>query len=485
MSVRRHTVYNLCGAGASLAITLVTVPLYIHEIGEARYGVLAIVWMLLGYFGLFDMGLSRATAQAVAARGDEGPAKRSDIFWGALFTNACFGLVGGIALYFASRVILARVMPLDDTLMAEVLPVLPWVACAIPLATTTGILNGILLGRGNFLELNALQVFGSAIFQTAPVATAYLVGPQLQWVIPAAILARFAASVPFAVMAARVLPIRAPKFTCLAEIRPLLRFGAWITGASLVGPLLATADRLVIGAFLGPKAVSFYAVPLGIADRLNILPRSLAQALFPSFAADARGPEEVRRMEEAVSTVSSILAPVCCACLVVLPHFLAVWIGADFAAHASLAGQILFVGTWLNGAAIIPLTRLHATGRPDLPLKFYGLELAPYFLLLWLALTYWGLAGAAIAWSVRAGADMVLLALAAGLSRRHIARFGPNLAIMTAAIAAPYGLADTTTAALTGAALVVMSLAISWRQTPLWLRASLMATGRAKLLPQC
>ena len=53
----RNTALNFLGLALPLAVGFVTIPFTVRALGNDRFGILALVWVVLGYFGLFDLGL--------------------------------------------------------------------------------------------------------------------------------------------------------------------------------------------------------------------------------------------------------------------------------------------------------------------------------------------------------------------------------------------------------------------------------------------
>src|SRR5690606_28360388 len=96
------------------------------------------------------------------------------------------------------------------------------------------------------------------------------------------------------------------------------------------------------------------------------------------------------------------------------------WIGKEFAREASFAAQILLLGFWGNAVAQIPHALLQAAGQPDVVAKCHLVELGPYFFLLYLGLEYYGIAGAALAFSVRTLVDSAILLHFGGILRSSV-----------------------------------------------------------------
>src|SRR5688500_14352266 len=124
--VGRNAGYNLAGSLIPLALSLITVPLYLGLVGPERYGVLAIAWLLLGYFGLLDLGLGRATAYRLASQRDAPPEDRATTFWTAALLNPLIGFAGGLVLLGVSQFFFATLFKVDADLRPEILAAVPW-----------------------------------------------------------------------------------------------------------------------------------------------------------------------------------------------------------------------------------------------------------------------------------------------------------------------------------------------------------------------
>ena len=154
---------NVGGALIGIVITLATVPLYISHIGESRYGILSLVWIMLGYLGFLDFGLSRATANSLAKMGDAPAKERSGVFMTALFINAALGSLGGLVIYFGGGYILTTTHDLAPALRQEIQSVMPYIGPMLPLALLSGVGIGALEARERFLIANVLQISSNAL----------------------------------------------------------------------------------------------------------------------------------------------------------------------------------------------------------------------------------------------------------------------------------------------------------------------------------
>src|ERR1700692_2239930 len=102
----RHTIWNLAGYAAPLLAAVIAIPILIRDLGAARYGVLTIAWGVVGYFGIFDMGLDNALTKLVGERiglGDRAEKEINAFFYTALSFLMISSAIGGIIVFLISR----------------------------------------------------------------------------------------------------------------------------------------------------------------------------------------------------------------------------------------------------------------------------------------------------------------------------------------------------------------------------------------------
>jgi O-antigen/teichoic acid export membrane protein len=417
----RSYLVNASGTGVQTVIALVTVPIYIHHIGSARYGILSIVWILLGYFGFLDFGLSRASANALGRMRDAPRHQRARVLTTTLYLNLALGVVGSCLLYVTGLVLLKEFVLLEGELRTEVLAAFPWTVLMLPLAMVSSIGIGALESRERFLSANILQITGYVLGQLAPVGCAIFVSPSLAVLVPAALAGRALATITvFAFVVVAEGGVN-PRAFDRAHIPRLFKYGAWVSVTNLLNPILSSADQIMIGTLLGPTPVAYYAVPMNLAVRGQLVASSLARTLFPRMShLDAMSARALA--SRSAIALAYLFAAVCAAGIMFIGAFLDLWVGPAFAAESVHVGQILLIGAWVNGIAFIPFGLLQAQGRPDVIAKLHAIQFIPCLLLFFAMTKLLSLEGAAIAWTLRVAFDALLLFVLAGLPVQVVAR---------------------------------------------------------------
>lgn len=410
--IARNTLLNLVAHAIPLGLALVVIPIVVRGLGAERFGVLALAWVLAGYFVVLDLGLGRATTKFVAeALGQGLEARIPSTVWTAIALQAAIGIAGALILAALAPLIVERFLNVPAVLVAEAKAAFYVLSLAIPPMLVGGALRGVLEAAQRFDLVNAVRVPVSSGTLLGP-----LVGTLLGWSLPSIVLAivavQVAAAAAYYLLSVRVFPTLRTRTFRGGAVRPLMAFGGWLTVSVVVGPVFAYLDRFVLGSAVSLAAVAYYAAPYDMLTRLWVIPASLLATIFPAMSAlGGAGRKDGQAGLAARSLRYLLLAmgPVFILIAVNAHDILRVWLGPTFAARSAGVLQILAVGVLVNYLTFVPYTLLQAIGRADVTAKVHLAEVPAYVALVWWMVASWGALGAALAWLIRAAVDAVIV----------------------------------------------------------------------------
>lgn len=408
MSLTRNSLYNIAGTALPMAIGIIAVPIYINLIGAERYGALSIAFLLLGYFGSADFGVGRAVTQRLASQREAAPAKKAMIVWSGALVVLASGLVGALLIYSVGAWFFASAFKVDAQLQSELLNSLWLLAICNPIMAMCGFSAGTLRGVERFKLVAISNFVGMTALQVFPIVVAAGVSNQLDHLIAAAVAARLLNFAMQLIGAWTVLLRGHPIRTSKSEVLALAHFGKWVLVSSLIGPLMLSTDRFVIGATLGAVAVAAYTVSFQLAYRLLLFPAAIVETMFPRMA-QAQDTRAQALCSQYSGTIGLLFAPVIIGLISVWEPLLKVWLGNSLDYRSVLIGKILLVGIWANGIANVPYSYLQSRGNTRFTGTLHVVELPFYALTLSMLGSKFGLSGVAAAFSIRCVFDALIL----------------------------------------------------------------------------
>jgi O-antigen/teichoic acid export membrane protein len=422
----RNTVLNFFGLVIPLAVGFVTIPMVVRILGNDRFGILALVWVVFGYFGLFDLGLGRTTTRYIAdALGRNESGKLASTLWTTVYLQAGIGLLAAILSYLAAPLIVRRVLNIPEGFVGETILTIRLVGLSLPVMFISSSFRGVLEAAQRFDLVNAVKVPVNILFYVLPLAGVAL-GFGLPGIVVLLVASRAAALVVWGALSLRVMPaLRTRPVLHGKLVRPLFSFSGWLGLSSILYAVTSSMDRLVIGSLITVEAVTFYSAPYEAINRVGVVPGSLSMVLFPAFSyLDAGGRTDRAETLFARSMKFLLLStgPVFLLLMFFAGDFLRLWLGADFAAKSAFVVQMLAAGFLINTVIAVPNNYLQGIGRVDIAPKYQAFELVAFTAMTWAGAKFWGIKGVAVASAVRLVAFTLFLSAASFKAGR--VRFG-------------------------------------------------------------
>jgi len=395
-----------------MLVGIACVPLLVRFLGPERVGILSMIWVVISYCSVLDVGVTAAITRAASITlASDDPASIPQVFWSAAALQTLMGTAGMIGLMIAAPAV-AHALHVPAGIRAECVTTIRICALGLPVVLVSGSVTGLLQAASEFKILAKYQVPFSIAQYVFPVLAARS-GRGLPAIVALMVAIRLASLLITFNVARRLFSLLSGAVRVSPRlVRDLLSFGLWVTVSSVVSPVLVYIDRFLIANRLGLSSVAYYSIPLDAVMRLLLFSSSVTAVLYPAFSGMSGSGQVGRASSVAGASLRYVL---CCTgtpavvLLLFAPDILQKWIGPDFAVHSASVLRILLAGIVANALARVPYSLLQSHGLPKVT-AILQLAALPLQVLATLSLMAWlGLTGAALAWSARLVLETILL----------------------------------------------------------------------------
>jgi O-antigen/teichoic acid export membrane protein len=409
--VVKGSMWTLAGSVLPLAVSFISTPFIIRFLGAESYGVLLLVGLIPTYFSFADFGMGVASTKfSSEAYGEGDSAKEAAVVWTATAVAFITSIIIALPiLIFSFPIILALNVPEPLQMQASV--ALKIAAAGFVIGIVASVLNSPMLARLR-MDLNTVTNAVPKILLAAVTPFLLYAGAGIVGAVSWAFIVGVATLAVVFYFSGRLLPTLFHVAIRREYLKSLLNFGGGLVIGGIAAMLLINFEKLALTRMVSVKALAYYSVAFTFANMATIFGQAMVTSLIPAFSqltAPANRTEFNGLFARGMRLNLILLVPALMVLIVIAKPFFTLWAGEEFGHESSLPFYILAFGLFFNILAYIPLSTIIAFGRTDIFAKLYWIELAVYAIAAIVLINYFGIAGAAAAWSLRVIIDAFVI----------------------------------------------------------------------------
>lgn len=405
--MRRNILANLLGNVWIAFLSLASIPVIVHFLGIASYGLVGFFSALTALLSLLDFGLGMALSrEAAQASSDfEGGRSLRNLVRTLEVTYWVAGISIGLVIWAVSAPIVEQWLVLDQDAIADATRAVQMMALVIALRWPMPLYFSGLMGLQRQVRVNVLRSGFETVRIGGSILVIWLIEPSIHAFLAWQALAVLVFVIVSACMLWQALPRGVPAKFEFQQLRRIWKFAIGMAGVTMTGALLTQADKVVLSGFLSIEQFAFYMLASSAALGLFYLVSPISAAVFPPLARLAKRSDpdsilEVRTLyHKACQLVSFALLPAAALVAFFARDLLLLWTRDPVVVDGSsdlLA--VIVIGNALNCLMLVPYALQLSSGWTSLALKINVIALIILPFLLWIGVSSAGAMGAAGVW---------------------------------------------------------------------------------------
>lgn len=396
----RNGLANLLGGVLPALVTVITTPFVVNTLGESSYGVLTLITAIIGYFAIIDINITAGSVKYVAEHHATGNTRlRNQTLTSGFAVYLLIGLVGAGLILLFSDTLINRVFAVPETLRMEAETTLQLAAFGFLFGQMQIYLNSVPQAIRRY-DQSALS---ESIFGVLTPLSAVLVlwlGYGLFEVVAVRIVASILNILLLGKIIRRLMPDIAFVLPDRQTLSALGRFSGFAYLNRLATVAYAQGDKLILGALVSMNALTHYAIPFMLVNRVFSLSYRLGSVMFPVASALA-AKREIDRLRELYLYAARYVFFINCALAVLLMtlahEILLYWIGPSLAASGTSIMLLITLASLVDSLTNAPSLVNDGLGKPHITGSFAISRAVLGVSLTLLLVNLYGLMGAAFA----------------------------------------------------------------------------------------
>ena len=364
----KNSFFNVIGWVWITLLSIITVPIVIHHIGIEQYGILALVFLLLGYFAFLDLGMGEAVVKFVSEYYAKNDLKQiNKVINSILVIYMIVGLIGVTLIIFFAKFYAIRLFKISPeyaqiarlsfyiaavgfllNLIMAVFSKIPEGMQRFDITAKITIIMGTLINLGNIIVV----LKGGELLELVIVNfCGTFVGLFLYYVYSKAIFKGLKINFIFS----------------WNDLKKSFSFGLYTILTRLASVISYSLLQMIVGIILGPVSVAIYNVPAKLLTRLQMFAYKIGYVVFP-VVSELESLNDANRIYQIYEKVSRyvfyILSIFCISILSFNYSILRYWVGKDFADKGFIVLILLTIGYYFHSVSMVPSLVVYGMGKP-------------------------------------------------------------------------------------------------------------------------